>query len=231
MLIATPEYNSSIPGVLKNALDWASRPLAESPVLNKPVAVLSSSTGMFGGVWAAAETRKVLGALGARTLEDTVAVPKADQRLAERRRRDAARRAAHGRRRARDRGRGPRPDAGRRLGRQEALDGADGVVERVPEHRVPGGDARRPGAGRRARRRARRAGGRTGCTRSRRARAASGSGPARTAAAAASSRRTRRRPRSGSSGSGSGRRRRAAGARASSPATSSRGAVVSTLSS
>ena len=81
VVIATPEYNSSIPGVLKNALDWASRPLAESPVLNKPVAVLSSSTGMFGGVWAAADTRKVLGALGARTLEDTVAVPKADQRL------------------------------------------------------------------------------------------------------------------------------------------------------
>ena len=81
ILIATPEYNSSIPGVLKNALDWASRPLAESPVRNKPVAVLSSSTGMFGGVWAAAETRKVMGALGARTLEDTVAVAKADQRL------------------------------------------------------------------------------------------------------------------------------------------------------
>jgi len=67
--------------VLKNALDWASRPLAESPVRNKPAAVLSSSTGMFGGVWAAAETRKVLAALGARTLEDTVAVAKADQRL------------------------------------------------------------------------------------------------------------------------------------------------------
>ncbi|HYK06181.1 MAG TPA: NAD(P)H-dependent oxidoreductase [Gaiellaceae bacterium] len=82
VLIATPEYNSSIPGVLKNALDWASRPLAESPVRNKPVAVLSSSTGMFGGVWAAAETRKVLGALGARTLEDTVAVAKAHERLA-----------------------------------------------------------------------------------------------------------------------------------------------------
>jgi chromate reductase, NAD(P)H dehydrogenase (quinone) len=82
VLIATPEYNSSIPGVLKNALDWASRPLAESPVRNKPVAVLSSSTGMFGGVWAAAETRKVMGALGARALEDTVAVPKAHERLA-----------------------------------------------------------------------------------------------------------------------------------------------------
>ena len=83
ILIATPEYNSSIPGVLKNALDWASRPLAESPVRNKPVAVLSSSTGMFGGVWAAAETRKVMGALGARTLEDTVAVAKAHERLAD----------------------------------------------------------------------------------------------------------------------------------------------------
>jgi chromate reductase len=81
ILISTPEYNASVPGVLKNALDWASRPLAESPVRNKPVAVLSSSTGMFGGVWAAAETRKVMGALGARTLEDTVAVPKADERL------------------------------------------------------------------------------------------------------------------------------------------------------
>jgi chromate reductase len=81
ILISTPEYNSSIPGVLKNALDWASRPLAESPVRNKPAAVLSSSTGMFGGVWAAEEARKVMGALGARTLEETVAVPKADQRL------------------------------------------------------------------------------------------------------------------------------------------------------
>ena len=83
ILISTPEYNSSIPGALKNALDWASRPLVESPVRNKPVAVLSSSTGMFGGVWAAAETRKVMGALGARTLEDTVAVAKADVRLAD----------------------------------------------------------------------------------------------------------------------------------------------------
>ena len=60
ILISTPEYNSSIPGVLKNALDWASRPLIESPARNKPVAVLSSSTGMFGGVWAGAETRKVM---------------------------------------------------------------------------------------------------------------------------------------------------------------------------
>ena len=83
VLVATPEYNHSIPGVLKNALDWVSRPLLDSPVLNKPAAVLSSSTGMFGGVWAAAETRKVLAALGARVLEETVTVPKAHERLAE----------------------------------------------------------------------------------------------------------------------------------------------------
>jgi chromate reductase, NAD(P)H dehydrogenase (quinone) len=81
VLVATPEYNHSIPGVLKNALDWVSRPILESPVRNKPAAVLSSSTGMFGGVWAAAETRKVLGALGARVLEETVTVPKAHERL------------------------------------------------------------------------------------------------------------------------------------------------------
>jgi chromate reductase len=83
VLVATPEYNHSIPGVLKNALDWVSRPLVDSPVRNKPAAVVSSSTGMFGGVWAAAETRKVLGALGARVLEDAVAVPKAAERLAD----------------------------------------------------------------------------------------------------------------------------------------------------
>ncbi len=83
VLVATPEYNHSIPGVLKNALDWASRPILDSPVRNTPVAVLSSSTGMFGGVWAAAETRKVLGALGARVLEETVTVPRAHERLAE----------------------------------------------------------------------------------------------------------------------------------------------------
>jgi chromate reductase len=82
VLIATPEYNSSIPGVLKNALDWASRPLAESPVRNKPVAVVSSSTRKLGGGGGAAETPQVMGARGARALEDTVAVPKAHERLA-----------------------------------------------------------------------------------------------------------------------------------------------------
>jgi chromate reductase len=74
VFFATPEYNSSVPGVLKNALDWASRPLATNSFRNKPVAVISSSAGAFGGVWAAAELRKVLGAMGARVTEAELSV-------------------------------------------------------------------------------------------------------------------------------------------------------------
>ncbi len=81
VLISTPEYNSSIPGVLKNALDWLSRPLIESPLRNKPVAVIGASTGMFGAVWAQAETRKVLGAIGARVLDRELPVPSADEQF------------------------------------------------------------------------------------------------------------------------------------------------------
>jgi chromate reductase len=69
VLFATPEYNHSIPGALKNALDWLSRPLAESPLRGKPVAVIGASTGLFGAVWAQAELRKVLGAIGARVID------------------------------------------------------------------------------------------------------------------------------------------------------------------
>jgi len=69
LLVATPEYNHSIPGVLKNALDWASRPAGQSALTGKPAAVIGASTGMFGAVWAQAETRKVLGALGGRVVE------------------------------------------------------------------------------------------------------------------------------------------------------------------
>jgi chromate reductase, NAD(P)H dehydrogenase (quinone) len=74
VLFATPEYNHSIPGQLKNALDWLSRPLKTSPLRNKPVAVVGASTGLFGAVWAQAELRKVLGAIGARVVEGDVAL-------------------------------------------------------------------------------------------------------------------------------------------------------------
>jgi chromate reductase len=79
VLFATPEYNHSIPGHLKNALDWVSRPLAETPLKGKPVAVIGASTGMFGAVWAQAELRKVLGAIGARVLDRELPVPLADE--------------------------------------------------------------------------------------------------------------------------------------------------------
>ena len=74
VIFATPEYNSSIPGVLKNALDWVSRPIATNTVRNKPIAVIGASTGGFGAVWAQAELRKVLGAMGARVVDGEVAV-------------------------------------------------------------------------------------------------------------------------------------------------------------
>jgi chromate reductase len=77
VLVATPEYNHSIPGVLKNALDWASRPAGQSALTGTPAAVVGASTGMFGAVWAQAETRKVLGALGGRVLEDELPVARA----------------------------------------------------------------------------------------------------------------------------------------------------------
>jgi chromate reductase len=79
VLVATPEYNHSIPGVLKNALDWASRPAGQSALMGKPAAVIGASTGMFGAVWAQAETRKVLGALGGRVVEAELPVARAGE--------------------------------------------------------------------------------------------------------------------------------------------------------
>jgi chromate reductase len=79
IVFATPEYNHSIPGQLKNAMDWVSRPLADTPLKGKPVAVIGASTGMFGAVWAQAELRKVLGAIGARVLDRELPVPLADE--------------------------------------------------------------------------------------------------------------------------------------------------------
>jgi chromate reductase, NAD(P)H dehydrogenase (quinone) len=79
VLIATPEYNASIPGVLKNALDWASRPFPGNAYHGKPVAVIGASTSMFGAVWAQAELRKVLGAIGARVIDRDLPISLAEE--------------------------------------------------------------------------------------------------------------------------------------------------------
>jgi chromate reductase, NAD(P)H dehydrogenase (quinone) len=81
VLVATPEYNASIPGVLKNALDWASRPHATNPLRGKPAAVVGASTGMFGAVWAQAEARKVLSTIGARVVDAELPVPEGAERF------------------------------------------------------------------------------------------------------------------------------------------------------
>lgn len=83
VLFATPEYNASIPGQLKNALDWVSRPLATNALRNKPVAVVGASAGAFGAVWSQAELRKVLATIGARVVEGEVAVGHSPMRFDE----------------------------------------------------------------------------------------------------------------------------------------------------
>jgi chromate reductase len=83
VLISTPEYNASIPGALKNAVDWASRPRATSSLKGKPILVVGASTGLFGAVWAQAELRKVLRTAGADPLEEEVPVGQAHEAFAE----------------------------------------------------------------------------------------------------------------------------------------------------
>jgi chromate reductase len=69
ILFATPEYNASVPGALKNALDWASRPFAANPLRGKRVAVVGASQGAFGAAWAQADLRKILKTIGAHVEE------------------------------------------------------------------------------------------------------------------------------------------------------------------
>lgn len=83
LLFATPEYNASIPGQLKNAVDWLSRPVATSVLRGKPALVVGASTGAFGAVWAQAELRKVLATAGARVVEAEVAVGHAPSKFDE----------------------------------------------------------------------------------------------------------------------------------------------------
>jgi chromate reductase len=77
VFFATPEYNGSIPGVLKNAIDWASARHRGSSFRNKTAAIAGASTGAFGAIWAQQDLRRVLGIAGARVIEGEVAVAQA----------------------------------------------------------------------------------------------------------------------------------------------------------
>jgi NAD(P)H-dependent FMN reductase len=68
-LVITPEYNGSYPAVLKNAIDWLSRPFGDGALKGKPLAVIGGSFGQYGGVWAHDDTRKSFGIAGARVVE------------------------------------------------------------------------------------------------------------------------------------------------------------------
>jgi chromate reductase len=81
ILIATPEYNGSVPGGLKNAVDWASRPKLEGVLRNKPVAVVGASTGQFGALWAQQDLKRILGIAGARVVGTEIPVARAHERF------------------------------------------------------------------------------------------------------------------------------------------------------
>jgi chromate reductase len=84
VLFATPEYNASVPGALKNALDWISRPIATNVLRDKPVAVIGASTGLFGATWAQADLRKILQTIGANVVDRELALAQAHQQFDER---------------------------------------------------------------------------------------------------------------------------------------------------
>jgi chromate reductase len=81
ILFSTPEYNGSVPGPLKNAIDWASRPRLEAVLRNKPVAVLGASTGQFGALWAQQDLKRILGVAGARVVGTEIPVARAHERF------------------------------------------------------------------------------------------------------------------------------------------------------
>ena len=84
VLFVTPEYNTTIPGQLKNAIDWASRPIGEDAALwAKPAVAIGSSPGAYGAAWAQADLRKALAKAGARVLPHELAVSRADERFDE----------------------------------------------------------------------------------------------------------------------------------------------------
>ncbi|MGW4214451.1 NADPH-dependent FMN reductase [Lentzea sp. NPDC004789] len=84
LLLVSPEYNGTIPAVLKNAIDWLSRPYGAGALVGKPVAVVGTAFGQYGGVWAQDEARKAVSIAGAAVAEDlTLSIPSSVVRFAE----------------------------------------------------------------------------------------------------------------------------------------------------
>ncbi|HYB84110.1 MAG TPA: NAD(P)H-dependent oxidoreductase [archaeon] len=84
LLISTPEYNHAYPGVLKNAIDWASRPYGHNSFVGKPIAVISASPGLFGGIAAQDQLKQVLLALNTRLVtQPAVIVTSTQQKIGE----------------------------------------------------------------------------------------------------------------------------------------------------
>jgi chromate reductase len=83
ILFATPEYNGSVPGGLKNAVDWASRPTGDAALRNQTVAVVGASQGQFGALWAQQDLRRILGIAGARVVGEPVPVSRAHEGFGE----------------------------------------------------------------------------------------------------------------------------------------------------
>ncbi|WP_159614624.1 NAD(P)H-dependent oxidoreductase [Glutamicibacter sp. JC586] len=84
LILVTPEYNGTMPAVLKNAIDWLSRPFGAGAVSGLPTVVVGTAFGQYGGVWAQDEARKALNIAGAKVLEDVkLAIPNSVVRFAE----------------------------------------------------------------------------------------------------------------------------------------------------
>ncbi|GBE68096.1 FMN reductase [Mycobacterium sp. MFM001] len=84
LLLVTPEYNGTVPPALKNAIDWASRPQPRGAIFQKPVVVIGTSGGRYGGAWAHDDARKTARVAGATVLEEaTLSVPRAATRFAD----------------------------------------------------------------------------------------------------------------------------------------------------
>ncbi|MER7719339.1 NAD(P)H-dependent oxidoreductase [Streptomyces flaveolus] len=83
-LFFSPEYNGTMPAVLKNAIDWLSRPFGAGAFNGKPVAVIGTAFGQYGGVWAQDDTRKSVGIAGGKVIEDIkLSIPGSVTRFAE----------------------------------------------------------------------------------------------------------------------------------------------------